>query len=131
MKIESIQQKLRKGLSILLILTAVCTGIAINFVSPAQAITGDILIAAKSNPINEVFGAGTTDKIQGKAEQDIGTVQKNVGQVQEKAEGTVKELKGRSKQDIGEVKNRLEKAGSKLEDASESAVDSVKSLIGE
>ena len=130
MKIKSIQHKLRKGLWGFLIFTLVWTGMAINFVSPVQAINTDNLIAMESNPINEVFGAGTTDKIEGKAEQDIGTIQKNVGQVKENTKGTVKQIKGRAKQDIGETKNRLEQAGSNLEDASESALDSVKSLFG-
>lgn len=130
MKTESIEQQLRKGLGILLIITVIWIGITINFVSTAQAMTTDSLIAMESNPINEVFGAGTTDKIEGKAEQDIGTIQKNLGQVQKNTEGTIKQIEGRAKQDTGEVKNRLEQAGSNLEDASESAIDSVKSLFG-
>jgi uncharacterized protein YjbJ (UPF0337 family) len=130
MKTKSTQQKLNKGLWVLSLLTVVWIGVTINFVSTAQAMTRDSLIAMESNPINEVFGAGTTDKIEGKAEQDIGTIQKNVGQVKKNTEGTIKQIEGRAKQDTGEVKNRLEKASSNLEDASESAIDSVKSLLG-
>jgi uncharacterized protein YjbJ (UPF0337 family) len=78
-----------------------------------------------------VTAEGITDKIQGKAEEDIGTVQKNVGKVTGQAEGTLKQIQGKAKQDIGETKNRLDNAGDDLEDASESFVDSIKDFFGQ
>lgn len=131
MRIQSIWQKLTKSFVLLLVFTVLWTGIAINFIAPAQATTKDNLIAMESNPVDKVLGEGTTDKIEGKAEQDLGTVQKKVGDIKENSQGTIKQIKGRAKQDIGEVKSRLDEAGSDLEDASESTLDAVKSFFGQ
>lgn len=74
---------------------------------------------------------GTLDKIQGKAQQDIGTVQRKAGEITGQTEGALNQAKGKAQQDIGEVKNRLENAGDNAEEASENILDSVKSLFGQ
>ncbi|NOK70984.1 MAG: putative conserved protein YjbJ, UPF0337 family [Chloroflexi bacterium AL-N10] len=135
MKSNSIFQKLKFSLGILFTITAIWTGMAINFIAPARAMTISssylpTIVAMDSNPVDDVFGSGTTDKIQGKAQKDIGTVQKNMGKAKEEAKGTFEQSKGRAKQDIGEVKGRLDEAGSDLEEASGNAFDAVKSLFG-
>ncbi len=94
-----------------------------------------------------------TKEVTGKAEQDIGTVQKNVGQVTGQAEGTAKQIAGRAKQDIGrtqraaedlqsKVQNRasldvaktqqaLDETSDRVEETTESALDSIKGFFGQ
>lgn len=132
MKIQSISQKIFKGLGILLVVTMMWIGVAVNAHSPYNALDNDnVLIAMDSNPINKIFGSGTTDKIEGKVEKDIATTQKNVRKAGEEMKGSLEQAKGRAKQDIGEVKNRLDATGSDLEDASEDALDAVGSFFGQ
>ena len=93
---------------------------------------GNVANAATIDRLPAVLAVeGIVDKVQGKAEQDIGTVQKNIGKVTGQAEGSLKQARGKAKQDIGETKNRLDNAGKDLKDSSESFVDSVKDLFGQ
>jgi uncharacterized protein YjbJ (UPF0337 family) len=76
-----------------------------------------------------VTAEGIGDKVEGKVEKDIGTVQRNLGKVSGQTEGALKQTKGKAKEDIGTVKNKLDEAGDKTEDASESFIDSVKDFF--
>ncbi len=58
--------------------------------------------------INEVFGAGTTDKVKGNYNQAAGKTQKNLADVDNQIEGTAKEVKGKVQEDIGTLKNKVE-----------------------
>jgi uncharacterized protein YjbJ (UPF0337 family) len=88
----------------------------------------------------------------GKAEKDLGTVQKNAGKVSGQAAGTAKQLTGRAKQDLGrtqstledsarKVKNRasndaneskiaIDNTGARINNAAENAVENVKDFFG-
>lgn len=109
------------------------TGTFFNSTPPAQALTvkQTPFILADSNPVDEVFGSGTSDQIQGKAKEDIGTVERNLGKAKEEVKGAAKQAQGRAEQDTGRVKNRTEDAGSDLEDAAENLGNAIKSLFGE
>lgn len=113
--------------------------------------------AAQAETINNlpfvVEVTGIADKVEGKAEENIGTAQRNLGKVtgqtegmlkqaegkvQQKtgevtgqAEGALKQARGKAKQNIGEAKNKLDNAGSDLEDASDSFLDSIKDFFGQ
>ncbi|MDY7021806.1 MAG: CsbD family protein [Cyanobacteriota bacterium] len=144
MKILSFVQKVafRSIFSIIIagLIVAVGSLGVFSTVSTAQAATlsPSSVILAEANPVDQVFGAGTTDQVQGKVKKDIGTVEKaasNVkGQMQEAAsnvEGAAQQAEGRAQQDIGRVKGRAEDAGSELEDASNDVGDAFKSLFGQ
>ena len=73
--------------------------------------------------------AGVDDKVEGKVQEDIGTVERNVGKITGQSEGALKQAKGKAKQDIGETKNKLDNAADKAEDASESFIDSIKDFF--
>lgn len=73
--------------------------------------------------------AGVDDKVEGKVQEDIGTVERNVGKITGQSEGALKQVKGKAKQDIGEAKNKLDNAADKAEDASESFIDSIKDFF--
>lgn len=113
-------------------------GLSTSLTAQAATLNFSSSILAEANPVDQVFGEGTTDQIQGKAKKDIGTVEKAVsnakGQVQEAAsniEGATQQVEGRAQQDIGRVKGRTEDAGSELEDASNDIGDAFKSFFGQ
>ncbi|MEQ9486440.1 hypothetical protein [Coleofasciculus sp. F4-SAH-05] len=73
-------------LSVLLSIALVAltwTGTLFNPMPTAQAVTVKTtpFIVADSNPVDKVFGSGTSDQIQGKAKEDIGTMERNMGKV--------------------------------------------------
>ena len=76
-----------------------------------------------------VTAEGISDQIEGKAQEDIGTVQRNLGKVTGQTEGAIKQAKGKAKQDIGTVKNKLDNAADNVEDTSEGLIDTVKDLF--
>lgn len=133
---NSQQYRAKKVLSVLLSMALVAltwTGTLFNPMPTAQALTVKTtqFIIADSNPVDKVFGSGTSDQIQGKAKEDIGTVERNMGKAKEDIKGAAKQVQGRAEQDTGMVKNRAEDAGSELEDAAENLGDAIKSLFGE
>ncbi|MDJ0599978.1 MAG: CsbD family protein [Crocosphaera sp.] len=126
MKIQPMLSKFYRLLATLLLISSAFLA-TLNYSSPsAYAVDSSVMIA-----VDEALGSGTIDKIKGKAQQDLGTVQKNVSNdVEDEIQGTVKQIKGRAKQDIGKTKSGLKEAGSNLEEASENVVDSVKNFFG-
>lgn len=137
-------------------LAATFTWINVFAISIPPAIADDNIAA---EAVDQVFGEGTSDKIEGKAQEDIGTAKKKAGemsgqtdgaidQIQGKAkedigtvkrniaemtgqtEGTIDQAQGQAKQAMGEAKNRLDKAGDDAQEASGNIVDSVKDLFG-
>jgi uncharacterized protein YjbJ (UPF0337 family) len=126
----------KKILSVLLSMALVAltwTGTLFNAMPTAQALNVKTtpFILADSNPVDEVFGSGTSDQIQGKAKEDIGTMERNMGKAKEDIKGAAKQAQGRAEQDTGRVKNRAEDAGSDMEKASDNLGDAIKSLFGE
>lgn len=133
---NSQQYRAKKMLSVLLSMALVAltwTGTLFNPMPTAQALTVKMtpFIVADSNPVDKVFGSGTSDQIQGKAKEDIGTVERNMGKAKEDVKGAAKQVQGRAEQDTGRVKNRADDAGSDMEKASENLGDAIKSLFGE
>ncbi len=139
MNINSIYKKLTIALSIFCGVTLIWIGV-ITDTSSAQVQAynsfdsqSTVLLAMDSddmmNPIEQVFGDGTTDKIEGKVQKDIGATQRTFGNTPATVQGTVKQAKGNAKQGIGEVKNRLDDAGDSVEDAGENLFDAAKNLF--
>ncbi|MBE9100959.1 CsbD family protein [Vacuolonema iberomarrocanum] len=92
-------------------------------------------IAASNNALDQVAGQGTTDMIQGKAEEDLGTVKRNLGKVTGQVEGAADQAKGRARRDIGRTQNAAQNAvdetGDAVEETADDFVDSVKGLFGQ
>lgn len=85
---------------------------------------------AAAEAVDNVFGEGTSDKIEGKAKEDLGTVKKNVGQTQREIEGSIEQAQGKTQQAMGEAKNRLDNASEDAKQASGNIVEGVKDLFG-
>lgn len=139
--IKKVLRRTQKLLTIclpLVVVTLTWMGAGLTWTAPANALTVNNvpLVMADSNPLNKIFGAGTTDKMEGKAEQDIGTVKRNAGKVQggvegaaRQVEGAAQQAKGKAQKDIGTVKNKADQVGSKIEEASDDLRDSAEDLF--
>ncbi|MFN6570209.1 CsbD family protein [Dendronalium sp. ChiSLP03b] len=79
---------------------------------------------------HNTLGAGTSDKVEGKAKQALGSAQRNLGKVTGQAEGTAKQAEGKAKEDIGTTKNVVKETYNNVEKSTEKAIDNVKSLFG-
>ncbi|MEM9925654.1 MAG: CsbD family protein [Cyanobacteria bacterium P01_D01_bin.50] len=120
-----------------LILTFAWLGVFTDINSTADAGNLDTqyysqLIAFGSNDGNSikdnfdtVLGAGTSDKIEGKAEQAVGNVKQNIGKISGQVEGLAKQAQGRAKEDIGRTKDTAEDVADKIEDTTESTADGI------
>ena len=83
---------------------------------------------AKSD-LDEVAGAGTSDRLEGKVDRAAGKAKQELGKAQGQVEGAVQQAKGKAKEDIGTTKQAIENAADNVEDASDSAIDSVKNFF--
>lgn len=135
--------KLKRTCGLMIITVAVCVGIFINFAPSAYALPYNnitFVATTDTNPLDTVFGSGTSEKIEGKAQEDIGTAKKKASELkgatkekvtglQGQAEGTVDQVQGKAKKNIGEIQQRTDEASSDLEKASDNLIDSVKHLF--
>ncbi|MDY6780995.1 MAG: CsbD family protein [Cyanobacteriota bacterium] len=148
MKLSKIANYIAKGgkklvLSCLPLMLGVLTGLGVGTFAPPAAHASNPLLA--DNPIEAIedaFGPGTGEQIEGKVKKDIGTVQRNLGKASGQIEGAAKQVKGSAEQGIGQVKNKVDrdidtvqrnsdKAASELDDASDNVVDAVKDFFGQ
>ncbi|ACB49528.1 unknown [Crocosphaera subtropica ATCC 51142] len=134
MKIQSMLSKINRVLAVLLLVSGLFLGTLTCNVPSSYAISqnnSSVMIAMDSDVVDDALGSGTTDKIEGKVQKDVGTVEKKFGDdLEDNIEGTTKQVKGRAKQDIGRTKNAIEEAGSKVEETSDNVVDAVKDFFG-
>ncbi|NJK37168.1 MAG: hypothetical protein HC920_04995 [Oscillatoriales cyanobacterium SM2_3_0] len=120
----------------LLMWTGIFSGTVLNVQAAPLQLPLEFL--AEANPIDQTFGAGTIDQIQGKVKKDIGTTQKAGsdlrGSMQNAAgqlEGTSKQLQGQAEQGLGKLKGQAEDAGKDLENASENVGEAIKNFFGQ
>lgn len=117
--------KINRLIAVLLLVSSVFLGTLVFNTPSSYAVTNQYL--AVDNAVAE----GIVDQIKGKAQEDVGTVQKKVGDdLEDNIKGTTNQVKGRAKQDIGRTKRGLEEASSNVEEASENVVDAVKDFFG-
>lgn len=149
MKVKNIVQLAQKIIPVCLAVLTLALGwigVGQNAILAANAFgLNPSLTVAESNPVDEiedVFGPGTADRVEGKAKEGIGTIQRNVGKLSGQVEGTAKQVQGRAEQNFGRVKNKIdrninsaqrrsENAASELDNASDNLVDAVKDMFGQ
>ena len=126
------------GFSCAVLLTVFSQGILTAPAIAAPHLRTAPLMAAASNPaeqaksaLDSMVGSGTSEQLEGKADQAAGSVQRAVGKVTGQAEGAAKQAQGKAKEDIGTTKSALEDAGKEAQSASESMIDNVKEFFGQ
>jgi uncharacterized protein YjbJ (UPF0337 family) len=79
--------------------------------------------------LDRVFGSGTSNKIEGAAEETFGRAKRQVDGTVNQADGASRQIEGRAKRDIGRTQSSAEKLGEDLKESTENAVDSVRDLF--
>ena len=135
MKVSAIASKLKRSFYVCLMALLLCSSLVIGTAQPAFAGNRAANIAQNraEQALDEVAGAGTAEQIKGRAEGDLGRVQRKVGQVTgqpaDRVEGAAKQVQGRAKKDIGRTQAAAEDAAEQIEDTSEGLIDSVKDFF--
>ena len=88
-----------------------------------------IEMARAADQLDEMVGEGTSDQLQGKVQQDIGTVKREVGKVAGQVEGATDQVKGRAKEDIGRIEAVADNAEGTVEEVAEGLLDSIKGVF--
>jgi uncharacterized protein YjbJ (UPF0337 family) len=137
----------------LLLLVLIFPGLALGVNSAAMASSqSPTLMIPVQSTLFATSASSLSKQAAGKAEQGLGSVQKNVGKVSGQAEGIAKKVSGRAKQDLGKTQSALENsgrsvknstknnaneagiaidnAGKRIGNAAENAVDDVKGFFG-
>ncbi|MEM6596728.1 MAG: hypothetical protein AAF810_17890 [Cyanobacteria bacterium P01_D01_bin.36] len=86
-----------------------------------------------ANELDRVAGQGSSDFIEGIAQESLGKAKRKVGQltddVDSSVDGAADQLEGSLKRDVGSLKNKAENIGDDLGDAAEDALDSVRDFF--
>ncbi|MEM7772425.1 MAG: CsbD family protein [Cyanobacteria bacterium P01_A01_bin.37] len=93
--------------------------------------SADIALSRAGNELERVVGEGTINTVQGRAQEDLGKVERSLGKVTGQAEGTADQLKGRAQRDIGRTQQAIDEAGDTAEETADNLVDSVKDFFGQ
>ncbi|MBE9136294.1 hypothetical protein IQ254_03600 [Nodosilinea sp. LEGE 07088] len=88
---------------------------------------GDKVQARAEQALDQVAGAGTANQIKGRAQEDIGRLQRSASQ----AEGIGNQVQGRAQRDLGRTQGAVEDAADAAQDSAEGLVDNVKSFFGQ
>ncbi|MDJ0724997.1 MAG: CsbD family protein [Prochloraceae cyanobacterium] len=79
--------------------------------------------------LDSVAGSGTSEQLEGKAQQAAGAVKENVDKLSSQAKGKFEQAKGKAKEDIGKTKSAIEDASASVQDAAEDTADKVKGFF--
>ena len=135
MKVRAIAQAVRNSFCICLTALLLCTSLIIINAQPATAGSeaANVVQNRAEQEFDRVAGAGTAEQIKGRAEADLGRVQRQVGQMTDdttdRLEGAAKQVQGRATKDIGRTQSAAENATDQIEDATGGFVDSVKDFF--
>ncbi|NJO41847.1 MAG: CsbD family protein [Cyanobacteria bacterium CRU_2_1] len=135
--------KLAFSLSCVVAFTLGCQGLFAGVTSSAiampqqtqQVAWGNNLVdyskAHAASELDRIVGEGTSDRLEGQAEQAVGSTQRQFGKVSGQVEGTTKQAEGKVKEGVGQTKNAFEQASEKVQEQTENAIDAVKNLFGQ
>ena len=121
------------GLCLVLLMTFVSwnyTANADNFSSSAQETIQELDQKGKST-LDEIAGAGTSNKIEGQVDRATGELQEQAEKAGAELKGTAKQVRGKAKEDIGTVQNKIEEGSEAVEETSENMFDSITSFLGQ
>lgn len=79
--------------------------------------------------IDQAFGSGTSDRVEGQLEQTYGKAQRQMGKASGQLEGASRQAEGQAKEGIGRAKSAIDRAGSEVQDQGESLIDNVKDFF--
>lgn len=89
------------------------------------------VLAANSSMVDDMVGDGTTNKIEGKVRQGVGSAEQSLKEAQAEAEGALKQAQGKAQENVGDLQRKTDAASSDLDRASDNVVDAVKDFFGQ
>jgi uncharacterized protein YjbJ (UPF0337 family) len=78
---------------------------------------------------DKVAGAGSANRIEGKAEQGYGKAQQDLGNARSQFQGSAHQVQGNAKQATGKAQNAVENATENVQEKASDAIDAVKDFF--
>ncbi len=134
MTVNAIAAQLQRLLCVGLATLVIGSSLIFGFSSPAAALgneAGDIVQQRAERELDRKAGSGTANQLEGRAQEGVGQVQRQVNKVTGGTDGIGNEAKGRARQDVGRTQGAVENATDAAQEAGEGIVDSVKGFFGQ
>ncbi len=133
MSITPIISRLKQWLGLAMVALLLCASVWIS--SPAIAASDaaeavDAMQNRAEQDLDRVAGSGTTNQIKGKAQEDLGRVQREVDKATSQVEGAAKQLQGKAQKDIGRTQAAAEEAADAVEGAAKQLQGKAQKDIG-
>jgi uncharacterized protein YjbJ (UPF0337 family) len=113
-------------------LSAIAGALTVTFIFLGVITDNSAAIAAPASELDLIaMTSSTAKKVEGKADQAIGTVQRKVGEMAESntTKGVGKQVKGRAKEDIGRVQGALENTQDQVERKASKDINQTQSAL--
>ncbi len=107
-----------------------CTAKADSLKSSTEETIRELDKKGKS-ALDEIAGAGTSSKIEGKIDRVSGELQERSEKAGAELKGAAKQARGKAKEGIGTVQEKMEEASEGAEETSENMFDSMKAFFGQ
>jgi uncharacterized protein YjbJ (UPF0337 family) len=106
----------------------VCFGSVMAWSSPAQASkeAGAVVKERAERNLDDTAGAGTTNRIKGKTQEELGRAQRQFG---DEAEGTARQVRGKVQKNVGEAQSAAQDAAEDAAESADNLVDKVKDFF--
>jgi uncharacterized protein YjbJ (UPF0337 family) len=132
MTFKAIAAKFQRLLGIGLATLVMGSGLLFGFSAPAAALgnkAGDIVQHRAEQELDRKAGAGTANQIEGRAQADVGRVQRQIDKATGGSSGIGNQIQGRAQKDIGRTQAAVEDAADATQESAEGIVDSVKGFF--
>jgi uncharacterized protein YjbJ (UPF0337 family) len=130
MKLTLITAKLKQWLAVTLVALVACSGLLLGWAPAAQAWNdaAEVVKERAEQELDSKAGAGTANQVEGRAQEDLGRVQRQFGS---DAEGAAQQAKGKAQRDIGRTQAAAEDASDSIGDAAQNLLEKGKELLGQ
>ncbi|WOD41816.1 hypothetical protein [Nodosilinea sp. E11] len=134
MTIHAIAAQFQRLLCVGLASLVIGSGLLFGFSAPATALgneAGDIVQERAEREFDRKAGAGSANQLEGRAQEGLGQVQRQVNKATGGADGIGNQVQGRTQKDIGRAQGAVENATDAVQDSADGFVDSVKNFFNQ
>lgn len=133
MTVNAIAAQLKRIFCVGLATLVIGSGLLFGFSAPASALgnkAGDIVQQRAERELDRKAGSGTANQLEGRAQEGVGQVQRQVNKVTGGTDGIGNQVQGRAQKDLGRTQGAVENAADAAQDTGEGIVESVKGFFG-
>jgi len=134
MTFNAIAAQLQRLFCVGLATLVIGSGLLFGFSAPAAALgneAGDIVQQRAERELDRKAGAGTANQLEGRAQEELGKVQRQVNKTTGGTEGLGNQIQGQAQKNIGRTQDAVEDAAESAKDSAGGIVDSVKDFFGQ